>query len=632
MQQRPPFSYHQKEGSMNFRVFSFAVCLVFSVVLYGCNNSDDNPSVSVPIAPANLVATPGDNQVTLSWHSSVVAPSYNIYRVESPNVIDFNHPFKTGVITTSYKDTTAVDGTTYNYAVTAVNSDGESTASNQISVEPASLLLSSSRGIGGHITLVNGTPYDWKNTESSSTDLNHWSFPDIPAFSSTTVYVEFEATFFADNYNSGNAHVTYILGDTGLDFKINASANSDNADLNVELTNISTDFREKGSVLDLGWQHNGYVEFILSGTAETRFTSIDLSTDWMHKNIDILGKRVLMNLSIPGSHDSGMSENTDRTAFAGTCNTQTQTHGILEQLNYGIRYFDIRPVKSGGTYYTGHYQELDVLGYEGANGQSIESIITDINQFTSTNQELIILNLSHGIDLNRGTAFDDVQWLLLLDVLSDKSNGLNHLYKKEPGVSNLAEKTLDSLISDSASVVIVLELDDEENPTMISNNLLDDAALTGVDLSVYFTDRNSYTRDFSVYNQYSNTNDINTMINNDNTQSGGPYYGQIPQMNFNDSTYFLLSWTLTQSAYDAANCSEDVSILSLANTANPALYYQILPNMTGTIYPNILYIDNVDTRNIAALAMAINNSLIHNPKMRDKIFDPRIPVCLEECF
>jgi hypothetical protein len=122
------------------------------------------------------------------------------------------------------------------------------------------------------------------------------------------------------------------------------------------------------------------------------------------------------------------------------------------------------------------------------------------------------------------------------------------------------------------------------------------------------------------------------MINNDNTQSGGPYYGQIPQMNFNDSTYFLLSWTLTQSAYDAANCSEDVSILSLANTANPALYYQILPNMTGTIYPNILYIDNVDTRNIAALAMAINNSLIHNPKMRDKIFDPRIPVCLEECF
>ena len=88
-----------------------------------------------PPAPTGLAATPGDNRVDLSWNASSGATSYNVKRATvsgGPYT-----PIATDVATTSFADTTAVNGTTYYYVVGAVNAAGESPNSNQASATPA---------------------------------------------------------------------------------------------------------------------------------------------------------------------------------------------------------------------------------------------------------------------------------------------------------------------------------------------------------------------------------------------------------------------------------------------------------------------------------------------------------------
>ena len=88
-----------------------------------------------PPAPTGLAAAPGDNRVDLSWNASGGATSYNVKRATvsgGPYT-----PIATNVATTSYADTTAVNGTTYYYVVSAVNAAGESPNSNQASATPA---------------------------------------------------------------------------------------------------------------------------------------------------------------------------------------------------------------------------------------------------------------------------------------------------------------------------------------------------------------------------------------------------------------------------------------------------------------------------------------------------------------
>jgi hypothetical protein len=89
-------------------------------------------SVQPPPAPTNLAATAGNATVGLSWTAVAGATSYTIKRHTGGN---FNN-LATGVTTTTYQDNTAANGTTYFYAVTAVNANGESNVSNTASATP----------------------------------------------------------------------------------------------------------------------------------------------------------------------------------------------------------------------------------------------------------------------------------------------------------------------------------------------------------------------------------------------------------------------------------------------------------------------------------------------------------------
>ena len=88
---------------------------------------------TVPAAPTKLSATGGNASVALSWTASTGAATYNVYRSTTTGG---ETVLVTGVTATTYTDTTAANGTTYYYEVTAVNASGESAKSNEASATP----------------------------------------------------------------------------------------------------------------------------------------------------------------------------------------------------------------------------------------------------------------------------------------------------------------------------------------------------------------------------------------------------------------------------------------------------------------------------------------------------------------
>jgi hypothetical protein len=102
---------------------------------YGLNIDDPGEEPPPPplSAPANVAAEPGDNAVSLQWNAVNDATGYRVYRSSLP----------TGGLTqiaqlggTSFLDNSAVNGTTYRYAITAYNASEESIASQEVTAIP----------------------------------------------------------------------------------------------------------------------------------------------------------------------------------------------------------------------------------------------------------------------------------------------------------------------------------------------------------------------------------------------------------------------------------------------------------------------------------------------------------------
>src|SRR6266850_3330051 len=87
-----------------------------------------------PTAPTNLQATAGNAQVSLRWTASAGATSYHLKRstTNGSGYVQIAAP-----TVANYMDTGLVNGSTYYYVVTALNSAGESTNSTQASATPA---------------------------------------------------------------------------------------------------------------------------------------------------------------------------------------------------------------------------------------------------------------------------------------------------------------------------------------------------------------------------------------------------------------------------------------------------------------------------------------------------------------
>ncbi|MDC9581066.1 hypothetical protein PSI15_05670 [Xenorhabdus sp. PR6a] len=352
--------------------------------------------------------------------------------------------------------------------------------------------------------------------------------------------------------------------------------------LEIYLENIETLNHKKGDTVSLDWQSNKLTYLFLIGDAGY-YIGPDINAEsWIQDHLHLLGNHSLKEICIPGSHDAGMSVVTWKTLLASECNTLTQTNNILGQLKSGIRYFDIRPALSDGNFFTEHFSKVGI--WEGALGESIESIINGINQFTKYNNELIMIKLSHSLNLDVGffetyRHFNKDQWFDLFDQLST----INHLYYHS-GVGNVSDSTINTLTANGMRPAILFFVDKEKE--------------SDIDLGEYEDAGFFYLNELDMYSKFSNSDDYIFMV-----------HDQIQKMHDHaPEQYFEIQWTLTQQITDVSLCSTRIShsIRELADIANNKLVEKLYPYITKTEYPNIILIDNVKDTTATILALAIN--------------------------
>lgn len=298
------------------------------------------------------------------------------------------------------------------------------------------------------------------------------------------------------------------------------------------------------------------------------------------------------------------------TAFATPQNTLTHDTDILGQLRAGYRYFDIRPVIAAGQYVTGHYSEIsaedlgvdlgdvvkglpgfvsgpvgDVLdgsggSFQGGNGQGIEEIVGQVNEFLGANGELVVLSLSHTMDTDHGYArLSQEQLEGALEVLM----GLDHLFVTE---KKLMELSLEDFIGGGPAVVVVL-----------------DNKQAGEEMRVgKYKGRGVYMdEDFGVFNSFADTDKVGEMSDDQ--------LGKMGQEAGKDGGLFLLSWTLTT----------PLDIRAKSVEAGARLMGDLWPVVRDKgkkdgSFPNLIMVDGIGREgaaikggNVAALCMAVNS-------------------------
>ena len=135
----------QKKGSTDgdivMMAFPFEIITSESAradVMEAVLNFFGTPPSETPSAPYAFTATPGNNSVSLDWGDNVEPDlaGYNVYRANSQGglFVKLNGPLLTD---SDYTDNAVVNGTTYYYRVTAVDTDlNESAPSDTLDVAP----------------------------------------------------------------------------------------------------------------------------------------------------------------------------------------------------------------------------------------------------------------------------------------------------------------------------------------------------------------------------------------------------------------------------------------------------------------------------------------------------------------
>jgi|GEM_PF-2419101 len=125
-------------------VLGFCILIVAGCSGGGDGSTGDGGSLgngTATTAPTGVVATAGDGQATISWDTVSGATSYNLYMASVSGMTKSNYGFladgmKHESVTSPFTHIGLTNGKTYYFVVTAVNANGESSESSEVSATP----------------------------------------------------------------------------------------------------------------------------------------------------------------------------------------------------------------------------------------------------------------------------------------------------------------------------------------------------------------------------------------------------------------------------------------------------------------------------------------------------------------
>lgn len=257
-----------------------------------------------------------------------------------------------------------------------------------------------------------------------------------------------------------------------------------------------------------------------NGVYLSSFSNYNPAT-WMQEILQPLtSKKTLQDIVIPGAHDAGMSVLTapggQQPGTINECNTLTQTLNIAQQLNAGIRMFDLR----AGTYQNRLYSKhcasdcmAEAIG--GGYGEMLYSVSIAVKKFLQKNkEEIILLSFSHFCEKETPAAALKDSLLMLIGkelVYTNNSDAVGNV-----PLSELAGK-----------VIISFETENNKDKNFPNCSI---------------ADRSSAFMNFK--RMYAATNDIKMLL-----QKEKAFFNSITDVHRNDIV--RLDWQLTQGSSEA---------------------------------------------------------------------------------
>ncbi|KAH7035830.1 pectate lyase superfamily protein-domain-containing protein, partial [Microdochium trichocladiopsis] len=238
--------------------------------------------------------------------------------------------------------------------------------------------------LANYVNIVNLTPYRFIREGGPTPYQVRADFKDIPSGRARQARVDYEWHQSID-WTTTNGYFYYRLEGTNKRF-------------NIHLTTHMDDKYERRVVFDLaemgmGWRELGFpgnglgVALVISGSESYGYyNSLQLNhAGWQQRLKDVISKRQLRHVVVPGSHDAGMSLISPAWLGLGTSsNTATQSLDLYNQLRVGARYFDMRIYSVlRDSFWAAHINSDDAAIPVGATGASLNDLISGMNRFST---------------------------------------------------------------------------------------------------------------------------------------------------------------------------------------------------------------------------------------------------------